>query len=150
MKKIASNIIKCLAIVISLPWLATCTPGEGIDPVETNEALLYGRIQLDFPVDDAHVPQRCIKRADLSISYTADSLYRKEFITVVNVSDYRHLYEVALEPGTYYYQAGKTCICGRDTCLWGGYPGGQNGMVWTMGSFEITSGKIIYNRIKFD
>jgi len=150
MRKSAYQIINIIVIAFIISIIDACSPGEGIDPVENTENLDYGRVQLEFPVDDAHVPLRCIKRADLSISYTADSLYRKEYITVVNVSDYKNLYEVVLEPGTYYYQAGKTCICGRDTCLWGGYPGGQNGMKWTMGFFEITSGKIIYDRIKFD
>ncbi len=110
----------------------------------------YGTIQLEFQVDDLNVPHRCVKRADLSISYTADSLYRKELLTVVNVSNYQHLYEIKLEPGKYYYQAAKTCICGGDTCLWGGYPGGQNGMKWTMGYFEILMGEISYDRVTFD
>ena len=105
--------------------LQCCDNGDDIiNPGNNGYSDNYGTIQLDFPVDDVHVPLRCIKRADLSIAYTADSLYRKEYITVANVSDYQRLYEFTLEPGVYYYQAAKVCTCGRDTCLWGGYPGG--------------------------
>lgn len=118
--------------------------------IDNSIATEYGIVRLDFPVDDRHLPKRCIKRADLSLAYTADSLYRKEYITVANVSNYQSLYEFSLEPGSYFYQAGKTCVCGGDTCLWGGYPGGQNGMIWTMAFFEIRSNQIVYDRITFD
>ena len=139
-----------LSILIVANMVA-CDPDEDI-PTDNENTLssVYGSISLAFPIDDIHVPERCIKRADLSISYTADSLYRKEYITVANVSNYQSLYKFTLEPGTYYYQAAKTCICARDTCLWGGYPGGQNGMLWAMSSFEIISGEISYDRLKFD
>ena len=139
----------CLFLAILI--LYGCDPEDDIyNPDVNTHTSLYGTVQLDFPIDDRHVPHRCIKRSDLSIAYTADSLYRKEFVTVANVSNYQSLYEFSLEPGTYYYQAAKTCICARDTCMWGDYPGGQNGMVWTMSSFEITSGKIVYDRLLFD
>ena len=130
--------------------LYSCDPTEVLPPDDHLMSTNYGTVQLEFPLDDMNLPQRCIKRADLSISYTADSLYRKEFVTVANVSNYQHLYEIVLEPGKYYYKAAKTCICGGDTCLWGGYPAGQNGMKWTMGYFEIPKGDIIYDRVTFD
>lgn len=141
----------CIFLMVGISFtLSSCDNTEDLPPDITSMSTSYGRIQLEFPVDDLNVPQRCLKRADLSISYTADSLYRNEYLTVVNVSSYQYLYETALKPGGYYYQAAKTCICGGDTCLWGGYPGGQNGMKWTMGSFEIIKGEISYDRITFD
>ena len=144
--------IECVFLfILMLSLFPGCDPNEDIIDTDENQySTLYGSVQLDFPIDDIHVPLRCIKRADLSIAFTADSLYRKEYVTVANVSNYQGLYKFNLEPGTYYYQAAKTCICGRDTCLWGGYPGGQNGMLWTMSSFEIIRGEISFDRLKFD
>lgn len=141
-----------ITCILAMLVLLGCDPDEDIINGPNNNTIspIYGIMQLDFPIADVNVPQRCVKRADLSISYTADSLYRKEFVTVANVSSYQSLYEFVLEPGTYYYQGAKTCICGGDTCLWGGYPGGQNGMRWTMFKFTISSGTISYDRLKFD
>ena len=142
---------KLLGHIIVLILLASCsTIGEEIGDLDSIHSPITGRIQLNFPVDDSNIPLRCVKRADLSIALTADSLYRKKFLTISNVSDYQSLYEFSLKPGRYFYQAAKTCICGGDTCLWGEYPGGQNGLKWTMGHFAITAGGISYDRINFN
>jgi len=111
--------------------------------------LQYGNIRFDFPLDDKYGAGRCTNRTDLSISYTADSLYRKEFLTSANLSDYQGTYSFNLKSGKYFYQAGKACFCGGDTCLWNGYPGGQMGVLWTMGWFTIEAGKSIEERITF-
>jgi len=144
--------LKLLSAAICLiPLLQACDPKEDIDdPDENFRTGFYGSVNIEFPIEDIHLPHRCIKRSDLSIAYTADSLYRKEYVTVANVSDYQSLYKFSLEPGSYYYQAAKTCICGGDTCLWGGYPGGQNGMIYTMAKFDVSIGKISYDKITFD
>lgn len=110
----------------------------------------YGSIQFDFPLDDKYGAGRCTKRTDLSISFTADSLYRKEFLTSANLSDYQGKYTINLKPGKYFYQAGKVCLCKGDTCLWNDYPGGQMGVQWKMGWFNIEAGKSIGERITFD
>jgi len=151
MKKPRYKLKFVLIITFTISVLYSCTEGEGIvNPIENSFSNSHGRVQLYFPIEDRNVPLRCIRKADISIAFTADSLYRKEYVTVANMSDYQDLYEFVLEPGIYYYQAAKICICGRDTCLWGGYPGGQNGMLWTMSSFEISRGEIIYDHLKFD
>ena len=111
--------------------------------------LQYGSIRFDFPLDDKYGVDRCVNRTDLSISYTADSLYRKEYLTSANLSDYQGTYSFILKPGKYFYQAGKVCLCRGDTCLWNGYPGGQMGIRWTMGWFTIEAGKSIDERITF-
>ena len=142
---------KQIKLLVLLTFLVACsTDPEDIDGSYSIHPPIYGRIQLNFPIDDSNVPNRCIKRADLSVAFTADSLYRKKFVTVSNVSDYQSLYEYSLKPGSYYYQAAKTCVCSGDTCLWGGYPGGQNGMKWTLGNFKILPGDITYDRINFN
>lgn len=144
------NISYYFLLMLTFIIVIGCDPEDDIIiPGENSSSSFYGSVHLNFPIDDIHVPHRCIKRADLSIAFTADSLYRKEYLTVANVSNYQSLYKFSLEPGTYYYQAAKICICARDTCLWGGYPGGQNGMLWTMASFEITSGEIVFDRVTF-
>lgn len=143
------NIALCVLALVALSRCGTedvLIIGSG-DQIMTSS---YGTVQLDFPLADKNLPLRCIKRIDVSIGYTADSLYRKEYITVANVSSYQKLYEFSLEPGSYYYQAGKTCICGGDTCLWGGYSGGQNGTIWTMAKFLISAGETTYDLLTFD
>lgn len=123
--KLLSGFFGIFTLLILLIFSLRCSNEVNLlGPGNNSYIPSYGEVQLSFPIDDRHVPQRCIKRADLSIAYTADSLYRKEFLTVANVSNYQSLYKFHLEPGLYYYQAGKTCVCGGDTCLWGGYPGG--------------------------
>ena len=139
-----------LLLLLGCIIVVSCDPEEVILPHDNNGLARYGTIELDFPIDDLNLPLRCIKRTDLSISYTADSLYKKKYITVANVSDHKQYYKLTLEPGRYYFQAAKTCICGGDTCLWGGYAGGQNGLKWTMGSFNIIRDEAIYDRLTFD
>ena len=143
------NFALCILVLVVLSRCSTeeiLINGSGSQIMSSS----YGTVQLDFPISDKNLPQRCIKRIDLSIAYTADSLYRKEYLTVANVSSYQKLYEFSLEPGSYYYKAGKTCICGGDTCLWGGYPGGQNGTIWTMAKFLISAGETTYDLLTFD
>lgn len=140
-----------LTVICLLPLILSCDPeSEIIDPDDNFRSGFYGSVNLDFPIEDMHLPLRCVKRSDLSIAYTADSLYRKEYLSVANVSDYQSLYKFSLKPGSYYYQAAKTCICGGDTCLWGGYPGGQNGIIYTMSKIDVYIGKITYDKITFD
>ena len=149
MESLKQNIIVVISLFVIL--LTSCDKnGDIINPDKNGYSNNYGTIQIDFPIEETHVPLRCIKRANLSIAYTADSLYREEYITVANTSDYQSLYEFVLEPGVYYFKAAKTCVCGRDTCLWGGYPGGQNGMLWSMWSFEVLSEKTSYIHINFN
>jgi len=87
MIKPATYLLYKIFCILVLLVLIGCDPNEDV-PNGTNPNIIspiYGTVQLSFPIDDANVPQRCIKRADLSIAYTADSLYRKEFVTVANV-----------------------------------------------------------------
>lgn len=149
MRRLRSLIIWAVG---SLLLITACD--SDVDTIENNNlsyrSQMYGTVQIDFPITDKNLLARCIKRRDLSIAFTADSLYRKEYLTVVNVSSYQYLYEISLKPGAYYYQAGKTCICGGDTCLWGGYPGGQNGTIWTMAKFQIIKGEVTRDLVTFD
>lgn len=127
--------------------------GDVIDddvPNNTDQqAIEYGTIRFDFPLTDKYGAGKCTNRIDLSISKTADSLYRKEYITCANVSDFQGSYTFLLTPGKYFYQAGKICNCRGDTCLWNGYPGGSQGTLWTMGWFEIEKTVTITELISF-
>ncbi len=121
-------------------------PGKGTDVYESP----YGSIEFDFAMPDhLTIPLRGIHRIDLSISSTADSLYRKEYLTCANVSDYQQKYSFSLLPGRYFYQAGITCTFGGDTCLYGGFPGGQNSTWWAMGWVDVEKGKSFTKNIVF-
>lgn len=141
-------------IIISILFAAYVGCKKDIDDINNDDRdiieLQYGSIKFDFPLDDKYGAGRCTRRTDLSISYTADSLYRKEYLTSANLSDYNGAYTFNLKPGKYFYQAGKSCHCFGDTCLWNGYPGGYLGTQWKMGWFTIEQGKSITERITFD
>lgn len=130
--------------------LAGC--GEVIDidsQIEQENPEVYGRVTFAFPLTDAFGAGTCTKRMDLSLALSASQLYREEFLTSANLSDYAGTYTFTLHPGKYYYQAGKICTCLGDTCLWNGYPGGYYGEFWTMGWFEIVEGLSIQENISF-
>lgn len=148
MKKFQNILVFYLLVVCVIGCEKT---NDNLDNNDINTIdLQYGNIRFEFTLDDKYGTDRCIKRTDLSISYTADSLYRKEYLTSANLSDYQGAYSFNLKPGKYFYQAGKTCLCFGDTCLWNGYPGGNLGVQWKMGWFTIEAGKSIDERITFD
>lgn len=134
--------LPCLLILMLLTALG-CQDIPDPDKQDENpsEAITYGSARFEFPLTDKYGAGTCTRRMDLSISYTADSLYRKEYITAANLSDFQGFYTFQLRPGKYYYQAGKVCTCLGDTCLWNGYPGGRMGVYWTMGWIEVEEGK---------
>lgn len=147
------NIYTYLAILLVtvLFGLSGCGELTEIDDVSKVEqdAAKYGTIRFNFPLEDKYGSGECTKRIDLSISLSADSLYRKEYLTAANLSDYAGTYAFSLLPGKYFYQAGKICTCGGDTCLWNGYPGGKLGTMWTMGWFTIDENNPLTELITF-
>lgn len=100
-----------------------------------------GIITFNFPIPDGRVPENKVHRVDLSIAENAKSLYSGYFLISANVSDVKTSYSFKLVEGEYYYQAGLTCSCVGDTCLWDGYPGGQWGIKWTSGTIEVIKGQ---------
>lgn len=138
--------------ILSIFGLLFAACGEIIEPdgqTEQQEVAVYGTITFEFPLVDNYGAGICTRRMDLSLAWSADSLYRKEFVTAANLSDYAGTYTFTLPPGKYFYQAGKICTCLGDTCLWNGYPGGQYGERWTMGWFEVSEGSKVVEGISF-
>jgi hypothetical protein len=134
--------IKYLIITLFICLLVQCDgktdPGDvKIPPVTT------GVLEVDFVIPPIPLPGKNIHRIDLSIARTADSLYRGLFVSSANVMDSKSLYRFVLSPGTYYYQAGITCSCLGDSCLWGGFPGGRYGVRWAIDRVEVTLGEVI-------
>lgn len=109
-----------------------------------------GIITFSFPIPDNRVPQNKVHRVDLSIATDAKSLYSGYFLESANVSDVKGTYSFKLVEGEYYYQAGITCSCMGDTCLWDGYPGGQWGIKWTSGKIEVIRGQTVNKNLSFN
>ncbi len=111
---------------------------DGIVPPNTT-----GVLEVEFKLPYVPLPLNKIHRIDLSIARSADSLYRGKFISSANVSDNKSLYRFVLPPGSYYYQAAITCSCQADSCLWGGFPGGQWGVRWAIDKVDVLLGEVI-------
>lgn len=109
-----------------------------------------GVIIFNFKLPENRVPVDKVHRIDLSIAEDSYSLYSGYFIKSANVSDVKSSYSFVLDAGEYYYQAGITCECLGDTCLWDGYPGGQWGTKWTSGKIQIIKGEKIIKDLTFN
>lgn len=136
--------------LILLSLIGSCNPDElpvddGLDISNPN----YGSLVFDFALPELKLPDKKIHRVDLSLAKTIDSLYRKEFCNAANVSDYKQKYSFTLLPGRYFYQAGVTCTCQGDTCLYAGFPGGTLSIWWTSGWVDVEKGKVYTKSLRF-
>lgn len=122
-------------------------PGEttGITTGDSN----FGTVTFDFAIPKLNIPDKSLHRVDLSLAKTIDSLYRKEFCNAANISDYVSKYTFILRPGRYHYQAGITCTCQGDSCLYAGFPGGQLSIWWTSGWIDVEKGKAFTKNLIF-
>jgi len=120
-------------------------PGDGSTGIETSK----GVIEFDFELPRTGVPERAIRRVQLNVAQSIDSLNRKDYYSAANVSDYRQKYTFHFPPGRYFYQAGVTCTCQGDSCLYGGFPGGQFSIWYTGGYVDVELGKIVSQKIRF-
>ena len=143
-----------IRLCLLLPVIAvifSCQP-ENVDPggsgISDNDST--GIITFNFPIPDRRVPVENVHRIDLSIAVDAHSLYSGYFIESANVSDVQTTYSFSLNEGEYYYQAGITCSCQGDTCLWDGYPGGQWGAKWVSGTFVVLKGETTVKNLSFN
>lgn len=145
--------IRLLLIAISgiLALSFACQP-EIIDGGDDDD-ILYdqnkGVITFNFTLPVSKVPVEKVHRIDMSVAKDAFSLYSGYFLESANVSDLISTYSFTLKEGEYYYQAGITCSCAGDTCLWGGFPGGQWGTKWTSGKIEVVKGETVYKNLIF-
>lgn len=112
-------------------------------------SITTGVLEIDFAMPRTTLPGNRIHRIELSVARTYDSLYRGLYVASANVMDSKTLYRFVLTPGDYYYQAGITCSCLGDSCLWGGFPGGRYGVRRTAGKVTIEPGKVAHDRPTF-
>jgi hypothetical protein len=131
-------------ILIILIFLGTiaCDNDPFIDDNSRGQTTT-GVLEVDFKLPYVPLPEKKIHRINLSIARSADSLYKGLFISSANVSDSKSLYRFVLTPGSYYYQAAITCSCQADSCLWGGFPGGQWGKRWAIDKVDVLLGEVI-------
>jgi len=128
--------------ILLVSLLAACDPVDndnGLDQVVIPAN--HGSLEFRFIKPEYKIPKESVHRISLSFAYSVDSLYRGQYFRKVNVSDYQETYTLFFEPDEYYYNAVITCSCGGDTCLNGGFPGGQFGMKYNFNKFEIENQK---------
>ena len=139
-----------LLILIVAGFIGSCNPLDiPIDNGSDSSNPNYGSVVFDFTLPKLALPDKGLHRVDLSLARTMDSLYRKQFCNAANVSDYKLNYTFALLPGRYFYQAGITCTCQADSCLYAGFPGGQLSIWWTSGWFDVEKGKVFTQKLNF-
>jgi hypothetical protein len=130
--------------------LVGCEPNIPVDPDGTSTEQNIGTVEFDFPVPVRSAPSSGIHRIDLSLAGSSYDLYRGDFLISANVSDRERTYSFKMVPGDYYFQAGITCSCLGDTCLWDGYPGGRFGTKWMMDRITIVKGEKLSKTITFN
>lgn len=127
--------------------------GDIIDITNPNNSSVtkdIGTVQLEFKVPSFRsVPEEGIHRISLAYAYNMDSIYKELFFKRINVADNKELYISLLPPGDYAYVASVGCSCGGDTCLYGGFPGGQYGRKYDSGLFSIEAGKTTIVKTNF-
>ena len=143
------NAIKYLMAGLLLAIIG-CEPDTPVDPGGTSQDQNAGTIEFDFPVPTRTAPVSGIHRIDLSLAKSAYELYRGDFLISANVSDRERTYSFKLEPGDYYYQAGITCSCLGDPCLWDGFPGGRYGTKWAVDRITIVKGEKLSKTLTFN
>jgi hypothetical protein len=142
---------RMLLITLILTCMIMSCEKDHIPP--TNEPITadsdFGSITFDFDLPEMNLPDQSLHRVDLSLARTIDSLDREEFCNEANVSDYEPKYTFILRPGRYHYQAGITCTCQADSCLYAGFPGGRLSIWWTSGWIDIEKGKTFSRILRF-
>ncbi|MCD6346415.1 MAG: hypothetical protein J7L96_03240 [Bacteroidales bacterium] len=106
--------------------------------IETNS---LGILDIHFVYNIQGLPRKYIKRADLSLAHTADSMYRGEFFRATNVSDAVSKYRFYLPAGEYYYHATIICLAGGDSCSIAHF-GEQYGLRMDGGKVEVVVNKL--------
>lgn len=144
------NRLNLMFTLIMINLCQGCEPDEPVNPDDNPSNSEFGIVEFDFGNPARNVPSDGVHRIDLSIAVNAYNLYRGDFLISANVTDRERIYTFNLLPGDYYYQAGVTCTCLGDTCLWDNFPGGRYGSKWTMGQISIVKGERLKKNIVFN
>ena len=129
----------CLLAVIMVSCEKDPFNGGGQDDLE---ALPVGTLKVEFKITHVWLPVDRIVRKGLHVAKDGMEIYRGNYLQSANLTDFQELYFFYLSPGTYYYEASVSCICGGDSCSAGGFPGNQFGSKHTMGKFTIYEDKV--------
>ncbi|TSA38641.1 MAG: hypothetical protein D4R64_02355 [Porphyromonadaceae bacterium] len=135
-------ILNCKYLIIGLAavLLLSCNDNPDVPdkpPVDPTKGIL----EIDFKLPPIYfLPNSRIHRVELCLGYNADSIYRGLFIDCANASDVLQVYTFNLAPGVYYYEAGISCSALKDSCRWGGFPGGRFGIRYSLTRVEIKAG----------
>jgi len=140
MIKLGGTILTAILLLLSI----ACDP---VDPDPGNggpDGVVKptGTLEIEFRVPGSFLPPNRVLRADLSLAVDAGNLYKGDFFHVANVYNNKLIYQFKLEPGNYYYKAGIICIAGGDSCSAAGFPGGQYGTKWALGSVNVYENQI--------
>jgi len=119
---------------------------EDVDVIISDDN--YGQVEISFKFSVSGIPHNRIKRADLSLASSADSVFTDQFFISTNVSDQVSKYTFELRPGTYYYRASIVCLCEGDSCKYAGF-GGQYTLKQTASKFEIVKGQKTFIHTQF-
>ncbi|MCD6347980.1 MAG: hypothetical protein J7L96_11225 [Bacteroidales bacterium] len=131
-----------ISIIIFLMIAGSCMPKfEDLPDQEEPLPDTVGILEIEFVIPDYQIPKNKIHLVDLSISTNAENAYKGIFTAKANVSDQQIIYQFKLTEGFYYYQAVITCSCKGDTCLNGGFPGGQYGFKYDIDKVLVEGGK---------
>jgi hypothetical protein len=108
----------------------------------------YGIARISFNFNIPSLPRDRVKRADLSIAYTADSAYRGQFFDSANVSDSVSAYYFKLLAGEYFFVASIVCLCEDDSCMHSGFQG-QYALRQTASKFQVRQGETSFYNTQF-
>ena len=133
--------IKLFILIIIATIIGCEKPGIEIIPDTDLELDSTGILDIHFIYNIQGIPAEKIKRADLSLAYTADSMYRGEFFRAANVSDAIQKYRFYLPPGEYYYHATLICLASGDSCNCSQF-GDQFGLRMDGGKVEVSANKL--------
>lgn len=118
--------------------------------IDYETSATHGQFSFHFTFPPTVLPEGKVHRTELKLAYNTDSLYKGRFFAEANVSDSREEYIFILPAGDYYYQAGITCSCLADSCLWDGFPNGQYGSKVAVNKITISAGQNTDEKPLFD
>ncbi len=133
--------IKILLMVLLIPIFFACEKNIDNDDSDSNNISKssLGKIKIDFITPHGSMKLGCVRRLELVLAIDPENLYKGNYFHSFNVSDKQQVYTLALEPGSYYFQAGLICICETSSCSGSEFSGGQYGTKFTADRFYITA-----------
>ncbi len=136
-------IVRLFFTLILCCALFACQEKEFGEDVSTDMELdSTGILDIHFIFNIQGVPRDLIKRADLSLAHSADSMYRGQFFRATNVSDAISKYRFYLPAGEYYYHATIICLAGGDSCKYVHFEGGQFGLRMDGGKVVVLANQL--------